>query len=100
MARQVWDVRIDKAIKRGRFINEDKEASGQWDCCSIGERDIIPDDQGMLWVMRNLRTEVIDLGNSFDNAVVADKVELAKKIHEQIKAIPEKSLLIKDDKNE
>ena len=94
MNRKIWDTRIEEAMKRGKFLNKDKTASGQWTCCSVSERDIIPDDKGYFWVMKNLRTEVIDLGNSFDNAVVTDKVELAKKIHQQIKSIPEKEMLV------
>ena len=92
MTRQIWDIRIKEAMKRGRFLKKDKKDSENWKFCSVGERDIIPKFQRykelLTWIVYNLSDETTDLGALFFKAVYNDDIKGAKKFHEKIKTIP------------
>ena len=76
-----WAIRLERAEKRGRFFMVDKDLANEWPTCAIGEKH-----GGKFSTGRNM-TEV-RLGNEFWHAVDRDDIAEAKRIYQEIVALP------------
>ncbi len=89
---KIWVGIIDRAEKRGRFTDYDKERAMDWNCCAVGERDQacdklidgLPDSQDAI-AQSTLTDRAYTLGTQFyNNAVLHDDFKKARQIMIQI----------------
>ena len=82
---KIWVGIIDRAEKRGRFTDYDKERAMDWNCCAVGERDQacdklidgLPDSQDAI-AQSTLTDRAYTLGTQFyNNAVLTDQTGLS-----------------------
>lgn len=86
-----WAVRIERAEKRGKFNQQDKDLARGWTFCAVGERHgFIPEDDWWNWGRKSeTEQQEITLGNAFADAVCeANNIPEAKRIYTEIQALP------------
>ena len=96
MARKTWDIRIEEAMDRGRFLKKDKKDSNNWKFCSVGERGIIPPYQRKklaLWCSFEINYNTWKLGQMFARYVCDNDFKESLEIHNKIKSMTREELL-------
>lgn len=76
-----WKSRIEAALMAGEFTEDDKERSGEWSSCAVGEHmyPVLGEDY-----QRNISPGMTFLGVDFCAAVHEDKPERAMLIYKEI----------------
>ncbi len=77
-----WLGRIQKAVKRGTFTQEDKVFASQWNTCMVSER---PNTRHDSWGEPISKTLIV-LGKAFNQAVHNDNPEEALELRKKILA--------------
>ena len=77
-----WHQRVEAAIGRGRFTKKDKADAESWGRCAIGEKI------GATSSLKVLSDSEVNLGMQFYHFVKQDKVAAARRVLEQIEALP------------
>ena len=75
-----WATRLERAEKRGRFFDTEKDLADRWTTCAIGERND--------WTWAHRTHEETNLGVQFRDAIVTDNIAEAKLIYQEIVALP------------
>lgn len=82
-----WTARIQKAIKHGGFAEYEKMLAGDWSACEIAERGVRFSDEP-LSVSNETAKVLFRLGVLFAQAVRSDSPRAARRIANQIDAVP------------
>ncbi len=91
MSSWTWRRRITAAIKRGEFTLRDKELSGDWPSCAVGEQherapEVVKFGDEFGFFHGPVDNKLNRAGICFDRAVQADEPRLAEKIYGKIRA--------------
>ena len=88
MAKKTWRKALDAAKERGKFLDSDNDAAGQWLTCAVGERvgkysiDRLGNDSWPYPQALDLR----ELGEGFAMAVMRNNVYEAESLYKKIQA--------------